>query len=103
MPKYKCLECGRDLNVEEGNPGYLVKCGHCKSYWCWPIEKYEAIINGLMNVVHDNTPVLDIVRGVVGVLFANGVSGRPKKTLEIAVKLVEEAERRKKTAKRGEL
>lgn len=61
------------------------------------------MISELMEVCNDNTPALDLFNGLKQVWANNGLTGRPLKTLEIAVKLVEEAERRKKTAKRGEL
>jgi len=61
-----------------------------------PEETYNNIIEELSNIVNDNTPFLDLFNAFVFILENNGITGRPLKTLQMAQRLVEEAERRKR-------
>jgi len=105
MPYFKCLECGHRIFKQKVDEGELIQCTNYKCRGCWviPEERYEAIISDLMDIVEDDTPVLDTFFGIITVLQNNGIRGRPLRTLKVASNLVAEAERRKRTAKRGEL
>jgi len=61
-----------------------------------PEETYEEIVQNLIPLVNDNTPILDVFHGIIEILRNNGISGQPLKTLQMAFHLVEEAERRKR-------
>jgi len=103
MPRYVCLFCGHEFEAREENIRSFVKCGECDNYWCVSKEKFEEMINELIKVVRDDTPVLDLIDGIRTALAKCGIKGRPLKTLIVASNLVAEAERRRKVASRGQL
>jgi hypothetical protein len=63
-----------------------------------PEETYERIIHRLMEVIHDDTPILDRLTALIEILRENGITGQPLKTLQMARHLVEEVEKRKRGA-----
>lgn len=98
MPNYVCLVCGHRWH-SEGKP---TRCGAmCGSYWITTEERYESIIKGLMDIVQGDAPLFDFFNAVVSVLKVNGITGRPLKTLQVAARLVQEAEQRQKATKNG--
>ena len=107
MPLYKCLKCGHEKFVSEEETTKPIQCTnyHCRSYWMMPKEKYEKIINALIPIVRDDTPIKDVFNAMIEILAENGITGQPIKTLGMAYHLVKEAEERKRNpqTKRGEL
>jgi len=69
-----------------------------------PYQKYEKMIEDLSKIVNDNTPFRDRLNAMIELLTSNGIiKRRPLKLWLISAKLVNEAERRRFIASRGQL